>query len=430
MSEPQPSTPAADTPATPSDPAPTPKTSTNIPEMTAHVLIDNTATSPNPFEDGHATTAPIEPAANAAPQPTAATPITSPAPPSQPETPVDPQIASLAAIFPTFDHELMKDILNQCNGNEEQAIDVLLGMTDPSHVPSAPVSNQSQAQTDLDAQLAERLMLEEEDAAAREYEAYSSHGRGRQQQQGQRTDVPYMPRQRAPRRSSEGARNDPLQDQFRDFISPRQDGDRNTSATSPGGGRGGGGGINTAELQEQFNKFADTGKKTFSNIMGKVRAKLAAIDQPASNSQQPPISAEQQAYAPWNQPQSAPVPASAPSPPAPQTWSSPAPSSNGGYDIPAPRPMPYPSPAGEPASTPAPTSSLMAPSTSRQSTTPPAAVGVDRSKLGLLPKRPVSMTSPRASAEIPRPSEPEEDEIDDLYDDPASQPKPSKPSTA
>lgn len=57
--------------------------------------------------------------------------------------PVDPKIASLAAIFPAFDQDLLRDILNECNGNEEQAVDVLLGMSDPNHVPSATTATVS-----------------------------------------------------------------------------------------------------------------------------------------------------------------------------------------------------------------------------------------------------------------------------------------------
>ena len=48
----------------------------------------------------------------------------------------DPSIAGLLAIFPTFDHDVLKEILAQCNGNEEQAVDVLLGISDPTHVPT------------------------------------------------------------------------------------------------------------------------------------------------------------------------------------------------------------------------------------------------------------------------------------------------------
>lgn len=65
-------------------------------------------------------------------------PAAPPPPVTQPreDERVDPAIASLVAIFPTFDHDLLREILRECGGNEEQAVDILLGMSDPSHVPT------------------------------------------------------------------------------------------------------------------------------------------------------------------------------------------------------------------------------------------------------------------------------------------------------
>lgn len=77
---------------------------------------------------------------------TPATPISPPSTtpvaqsPRQAEQPIDPRIAGLVAIFPTFDHDLLRDVLNQCNNNEDQAVDVLLGLSDPDHVPATNVA--------------------------------------------------------------------------------------------------------------------------------------------------------------------------------------------------------------------------------------------------------------------------------------------------
>lgn len=115
-----------------------------------------------------------------------------------------------------------------------------------------------QSQTDLDAQLAERLMLEEQEAAVREYDG-RGRGPGAQQQQ---QHLPYTPRQNPRRRSGEIPSDAPLQEQFHDFIAPRRD-QPQPSGTSAGGG---GGGINTAELQEQFSKMADSELRCTSSV--------------------------------------------------------------------------------------------------------------------------------------------------------------------
>lgn len=107
-------------------------------EMTADVSGDTAATpAPAQHSDSpHETSATVSPTLD----PPAQTEVTSP-PAVQNDPPVDPHIASLVAIFPTFDHDLLRDVLNECNNNEEQAVDVLLGMSDPNHVPSTTVAN-------------------------------------------------------------------------------------------------------------------------------------------------------------------------------------------------------------------------------------------------------------------------------------------------
>ena len=45
----------------------------------------------------------------------------------------DPRIASLAAMFPDFDLTILSDVLDTCNGDQDRAIEILLGMNDPSY---------------------------------------------------------------------------------------------------------------------------------------------------------------------------------------------------------------------------------------------------------------------------------------------------------
>jgi hypothetical protein len=58
-------------------------------------------------------------------------------------------------------------VLQSVNGDQDLAIDTLLGMSDPDYVsqPVPPPVQREPTQTDLDEQLARRLMLEEEQAA-------------------------------------------------------------------------------------------------------------------------------------------------------------------------------------------------------------------------------------------------------------------------
>ncbi|EJU04347.1 hypothetical protein DACRYDRAFT_20909 [Dacryopinax primogenitus] len=186
------------------------------------------------------------------------------------EEPADPRIAPLQAMFPDFDQTVLSSVLNACDGNPDQAIETLLGMSDPSYVPQETA--QSRNQTELDEQLAQRLMLEEEENAARSGRAIP----GGQSQ----IHVPYLPRQNAPRRGN-----------------PPQDGEYRTSGTGQGQG-GTWGGVDTAHIQDQFNKFAESGKKTFSSLFSKIKQKVQEFDKPTDESDPTnrPVNASE-----WNQ---------------------------------------------------------------------------------------------------------------------------------
>lgn len=101
-------------------------------DMTTHVNHEvTTPPAPAPAQQHPERTPTLETTTPSSPTHIPAAP-----PPQTREDEVDPAIASLVAIFPTFDHDLLREILRECGGNEEQAVDILLGMSDPSHVPT------------------------------------------------------------------------------------------------------------------------------------------------------------------------------------------------------------------------------------------------------------------------------------------------------
>ncbi|KIJ60006.1 hypothetical protein HYDPIDRAFT_190188 [Hydnomerulius pinastri MD-312] len=86
--------------------------------------------------------------------------ILSPSPPpqplqSQPQPPqtegavTDPRIAPLKGMFPDFDDAVILSVLESTNNDPDRALDVLLGMNDPSYVPPPPppAANQQRAPT-------------------------------------------------------------------------------------------------------------------------------------------------------------------------------------------------------------------------------------------------------------------------------------------
>ncbi|KDQ15324.1 hypothetical protein BOTBODRAFT_54882 [Botryobasidium botryosum FD-172 SS1] len=230
------------------------------------------------------------------PHPSTTTPITTPpnestnrnsatmSPTHGGNTNTDPRLAPLIAMFPTFDPTVMEGVLDACGGDQERAIDQLLGMSDPSYVPEAlPDSNVNQ--TALDEEFAQRLMLEEQEAhnrtssrpgepPLRTFDTYSA---------------PYQPRT-PPRRSQDGYQPEPYEDYSHGQNQPAVSG----YGYSPGAGSPAGQRTNTragtmsggGELQEQFNKIAESGKKTFSSLVTKVREKMREFESPSS--QAPP----------------------------------------------------------------------------------------------------------------------------------------------
>ncbi|KAG6900724.1 hypothetical protein C0993_003750 [Termitomyces sp. T159_Od127] len=215
------------------------------------------------------------------------TTTTPPPPPTN-----DPRLAALRALFPNYDDLVLSSVLDSVHGDQDRAIDALLGMSDPEYKPdpAAPLP-----QTELDEQFARRLLLEEQDAQQAAWIAQQEHARPRRQ--------PH---------DATGSGSDTM-----------------------------------ADLQQHIGRVAETGKKTFNSLLNKVKAKMHEIDQPRA-----PPSGVQQAhppvpYATRPRTQAPPPPAQQPAyyDPNPRTPSPPAQAQ--GYDT-----TPAPALATEPSDAP------------------------------------------------------------------------------
>ncbi|KAK0195111.1 hypothetical protein F5146DRAFT_1024247 [Armillaria mellea] len=252
------------------------------------------------------------------------------------DAPVNPQVVELRAMFPDFDDTLLQSVLDSVHGDQGRAIDALLGMSDPEYKGEVRPVEPVLTQTELDEQLARRLLLEDE-----------------QQQQAAWQSQQLQWQQPTPiRRQSQNV--------------PEKD--------------------TMAELGEQFNKFAETGKKTLGSLFSKVKAKLSEMDQSRQNNNAASSSTSQQ---PWvNDDDSHGFSGQQasyydPNPPPVNNANKPASPSHvqvQGYDL-------TPSPKEE--------------TVPRPPSTGPG-LPIDGGKLGLLPKRPVSLlrtSSPPASGQ-------------------------------
>ncbi|CAE6374551.1 unnamed protein product [Rhizoctonia solani] len=351
----------------------------------------------------------------------------------------DPAVTSLHAMFPDFDLLVIQSVLEATGGDKDQAVDSLLSMSDPDYAqsqvqdaPTAPriapnavvganTPGRQPTQTELDEEFARRLMLEEEQQA---------HAGGWQPANNQYNhSVPYQ--QYQPRRSGEQQRPPNtgagaggfgeiaggLQQQFRNFVG----GASGRAGTGPGTSTQGG---NGAGYQEQFNRIADTGKKTFNTIFTKVKQKMEEFDnrnpsdtqnmnQPPqsghwSNWQGPPAPTQQQQVQTYAQ---SPPPGQYPRPTQPQ----PTTTQHGALNT---NPYSVPETASANTNTGAntlPTSSSrwhyqpQEPETLPSAPAPAAAPpteeprNVNAARLGLLPKRPVSLMDVNANTRSTQP---------------------------
>ncbi|KAL0578442.1 hypothetical protein V5O48_003542 [Marasmius crinis-equi] len=146
--------------------------------------------------------------------------------------PADPRLATLKAMFPDFDDVLLLSVLESVGGNQDQAIDSLLGMSDPEYRSDARPQEPVLSQTELDEQFARQLYMQDE-------------------QQYHQQRVQWEAQQQRPRPARQ---------------SSQASGDRDVMT----------------EVSEQFKTIAETGRKTFGSIVSKVKAKISEYDQQRS----------------------------------------------------------------------------------------------------------------------------------------------------
>ncbi|KAJ6507169.1 hypothetical protein C8R47DRAFT_85905 [Mycena vitilis] len=218
--------------ATPTPPE-TAETKTEVPAAETAIA---SAPTPAPAPVPAATESPTQIPLEVTPAPTEPAPAA--APPRERELVADPRLSVLRAMFPDFDDSLLQSVLDSVQGDTDRAIDALLGMSDPDYTSEQPPAQQQapQTQEDLDEQLARTLMLEDE----RQEHVWRAQ---QQPQQGQR------PQARGQESTAAGQDKDTMQ-----------------------------------EFQEQFNKFAETGKKTLGTLFSKVKAKIQEFDAPPASS--------------------------------------------------------------------------------------------------------------------------------------------------
>ncbi|KAI0088154.1 hypothetical protein BDY19DRAFT_907113 [Irpex rosettiformis] len=355
-----------------------------------------------------------------------------------------PSVAQLKGIFPDFDDALLESVLASVNYNEEAAVEALLGMSDPSYVSSQPQQPAAAAEPtslELDEALARQLQLEDDRQA--------SHGRGWQ---------PVRPAsgQTWPRRSAD-SREGEVPYATREGHPQPQTQDQ-------------GQGSDFNEIRETFNQIAESGKRTFSSIFSKVKAKINEFDtgnrsqqQPGGYDQHPPPSwgvssstspppsdgprmdrhSTSQYYSPSQPPTQPPVDdgwtrigRGLTHQPVSQAVTTTQPTQTvapglRGYDvgdeesinIAAPVPViPHTQP---PTSEPIPISTSSSPPTNSSSTNgnstprPPttqAGSPLNVAKFGLLPKRPVSLLGPQGSGTGQRRIDDDDDDDDDDLD--------------
>ncbi|KAH9083936.1 hypothetical protein EDB83DRAFT_2332291 [Lactarius deliciosus] len=292
---------------------------------------------------------------------------TQPAPEERPAVDefADPKIAPLHAIFPDFDAAILYSVVDSVDGDQDRAVDALLSMSDPDHVPSsagAPAQPPATTQNQLDEEFARQLMLEDEQRYARDQIARQQQ----QQQQQQLRQFPY-----AQRTTTAGT----PQQQPRSGSPPSPPSQRERDTMT--------------DVQEQFNKLAESGKRTFSTLVSKVKAKVQEFDQ-SRNAQNP-------------------------SPPGAGSAPQQQPHASSGLDRHAQQayyaPRLQPSPRGEDPTLSSSGSGAPAPHTATDDPTavpappatntgrPPLSNAIDPGKIGLLPKRPVSLVDTQSQSQ-------------------------------
>ncbi|TEB30372.1 hypothetical protein FA13DRAFT_1856907 [Coprinellus micaceus] len=232
-------------PAKPTSPEPQ-TTGIASPEIASTAAPKSPSLPKSPFDESEAI---VVQAAGSPSSPASTSP---PSPFQDTQAPGDPRVAELRAMFPDLDDTILLMVLESVNGNQERAIETLLGMSDPDYKPETPAAAQAPStpmtQEELDEQLARRLMIEE------------------QEQQQARW---YAQQQQRPRPQRQNSR--PLEGQHQ-------------SPPPPPNGQGN---DTMAEIQQSLTKAAEVGKRTIGDLFTKVKAKINEFEQGRQSGPQP-----------------------------------------------------------------------------------------------------------------------------------------------
>ncbi|KAG7446561.1 uncharacterized protein BT62DRAFT_931999 [Guyanagaster necrorhizus] len=278
--------------------------------------------------------------------------------PSMRDAPVNPQVVELRAMFPDFDDTVLQSVLDSVYGDQGRAIDALLGMSDPEYKDEPRSVERVMTQTELDEQLARRLLLEDQ----------------QQQQAAWQSQQPQWQQPIPVRRQSQPV--------------PEKD--------------------TMAELGEQFNKFAESGKKTLGSLFSKVKAKISEMDQSRQNNNAASSSASQQSWTAGGN--------------AYSYDDSHGSGQQASYYDPNPPPINDTNKPASPSPVPAQVRGYdLTPSPKEETVPRPPSAGqgmpIDGGKLGLLPKRPVSLfrtSTPPVDGQLGPPTKIESDNDHDL----------------
>ncbi|KAI0728272.1 hypothetical protein C8Q72DRAFT_835751 [Fomitopsis betulina] len=289
-----------------------------------------------------------------------------------------PQVALLRGMFPDFDNVILQSVLESVNYDQDRAIDVLLGMSDPNYVSSATFEEPHRPHDlALDEQLARQLALEDQQPR---------HASGTLWPR--RDDAPYEARRQG---------SNDQQQQQQGYVTGSERGD-------------------FQEIQETLGRMAESGKRTFSSFVTKAKAKISELNDQYQQRQGqpsgPPTSqggynaqpsvdrhAASQAVAQQYYGGRHTDPPTEVAPPVTlHNQQAPAGHDIRGYDVGSSAPSQTAVPAS--SSPPATSRMSMSPRPSGEvPRPPPTSTGspgpIDGAKLGLLPKRPVSLLPPQ-----------------------------------
>ncbi|CAL1706191.1 unnamed protein product [Somion occarium] len=188
-----------------------------------------------------------------------------------------PEVAALKDIFPDFDPVVLQGVLETVDNNQERAIDILLSMSDPSYVPPHQPEEPSshpiiagEMDTSQDEALARQLALDDEEDRRRGRrqatgQSWPRRGAGvpagvdetlgLDQRQGIRNEVPYEVRTSGTAQGQQQAQSG--------YVTGSERGD-------------------FQDFQETVSRIAESGKRTFSSVIEKIKAKINEYEQSGS----------------------------------------------------------------------------------------------------------------------------------------------------